>query len=288
MDKKLLCVKKKIKKIITQETILPVIPTVSDTTLPTLPTLPGVILIFSCNKYKETRLKEFKLQKTEYAGWKVFIIIGNPFLDSDYIIEDNIITIKCEDSYIHLLKKVVLAFKVILELYNITNGILRCGDDLLFNEQKLISFINNTTKLDYMGNISYRCSNIGMKKDMFMVDYYNSHQDDLLDPMNGINFNLDEIKKFDIRPTVTYISGVLIYFSQSACQLLINHLENIKWDIFKKDNNYGYPYIIEDIGIGYILKKENITATICPLWTNKMKFINSHHVTFAVHTNKYK
>ena len=41
-----------------------------------------------------------------YLDWKVFYVIGNPSIENDYEINDNIITLKCEDSYIHLTKNV--------------------------------------------------------------------------------------------------------------------------------------------------------------------------------------
>ena len=48
--------------------------------------------------------------------------------------------IKCEDSYLHLLKKFALAIKAVKCLFNIKEGILRCGDDLIFNEDNLSLF----------------------------------------------------------------------------------------------------------------------------------------------------
>jgi hypothetical protein len=44
----------------------------------------GAILIYSCHKHKDTRLKEFKLPNDEYAGWKVFYILGNPQIKKDF------------------------------------------------------------------------------------------------------------------------------------------------------------------------------------------------------------
>jgi hypothetical protein len=48
--------------------------------------------------------------------------------------------IKCEDSYLHLFKKLVLSLKYLKECFNIKEGILRCGDDLIFNENNLVNF----------------------------------------------------------------------------------------------------------------------------------------------------
>ena len=54
-------------------------------------------------------MKKYKLQNNDYNNWKVIYVLGDVNLNSDYKIENNLMTIKCEDSYIHLLKKLVLA-----------------------------------------------------------------------------------------------------------------------------------------------------------------------------------
>ena len=46
----------------------------------------GIILILSCQKHKNTRLKEFSLNKTNYNNWEVIYVIGNLFLTQNYIL----------------------------------------------------------------------------------------------------------------------------------------------------------------------------------------------------------
>ena len=104
----------------------------------------GIILVLSCQKHKNTRLPQFKLPQDNYGDWKVIYVIGDLFLDREYSLHENVMTIRCEDSYIHLLKKLVLALKYVYELYDIQEGVLRCGDDLIFNEQLLQNFSFNT------------------------------------------------------------------------------------------------------------------------------------------------
>lgn len=250
-------------------------------------TISGAILIYSCHKHKETRLKQFVLSKKNYSGWKVFIIIGNPFLEKDYIIQDNLITIKCEDSYIHLAKKVIFGFKIIFHLYNVTEGILRCGDDLHFNENKLEKFINTPNKNNYCGIVSPNRDH--MKYDNFMPDYFNSHQNDLLNPLNGIPYNIHEMQKFNRVPTTIYIIGVIIYFSKKACEILIDHMKIINWNVFHYSEIHGYPYIIEDIAIGFILNKHNIHPSYYKLYCDTKIELDDHNDTSIVmHTNAYK
>jgi len=72
-----------------------------------------------------------------------------------------------------------------------------------------------------------------------------------------------------------------------VCNILIEHLENINWDIFTKDM-YGYPYIIEDIGVGYILHNRGIFPVKYELFSDHLHIFKSHGITFGYHTNKYK
>jgi hypothetical protein len=97
----------------------------------------GIILIISCQKHQFTRLIEYKLPNDTYCNWKVINVIGDIFLDKDYILNGNTLIVKCEDSYIHLLKKVILALKYVYEIFDIKQGVLRCGDDVIFNEEIL-------------------------------------------------------------------------------------------------------------------------------------------------------
>ena len=41
----------------------------------------GIILVLSCQKHKNTRLKEFSLSKTSYNNWEVIYVIGDLFLN---------------------------------------------------------------------------------------------------------------------------------------------------------------------------------------------------------------
>ena len=156
----------------------------------------GIILVLSCHKHLNTRLKQFKLPKDNYGEWKVIYVIGDLFLDSEYKINDNLMTIKCEDSYIHLLKKLVLALKYVYELYDIKEGVLRCGDDLIYNENLLKIFLEST-KFDFFGKSPSQKSLL--EKDItiellqrttvddFMVRYYLSHPEDFNNPQHNLN-----------------------------------------------------------------------------------------------------
>jgi hypothetical protein len=246
----------------------------------------GIILVFSCQKYINSRLKEFKLQKDEYNGWKVMYVIGDLFLDQKYKVDGTLITIHCEDSYIHLLKKVALSIEVIYELFEVEEGILRSGDDLEFNYDNLIKFLDGP-KTDYMGyyydyskdNYLYVCD------DPFMVDYYKSHQEDFDNPQHNIKGL--QVEKYVRRPAVSKsIEGVLMYLSNKACQCIIHYMNYIHHNIFYfEPQTQSYPFTIEDIGIAFILYINGIYATQYPLFA---KTEETRNKAVAYHTNKYK
>ncbi len=267
----------------------------------------GIILILSCQKHKETRLKEINLKNTSYSNWEVVHVIGDFFLDQNYKYENNQTTygknylyIRCEDSYLHLLKKLVLSIKAVYEIFDIKEGILRCGDDLYFNEQNLITFLNSK-KYDYYGQSSfsrsYKCVNKNilkkLKMDYFMTRYYNSHPEDFLNPQHNLkNVN---ISLYAVRPDLYGAAGVLFYLSNKACAILVNHMEKINFNILHHDRfTNSYPYVIEDCGVSFIMYMNDIEFIDTQVFIYKGNlyqiniddFFKSN--TIVMHTNRYK
>lgn len=259
----------------------------------------GIILVLSCQKHLNTRLKEFRLPRPSYAGgWKVIYVIGDLFLNQNYTLEHgDTLIVKCEDSYIHLLKKLVLSIKYLNEMYDIKQGILRSGDDLMFNESALENFLNRQDKPDFYG-----CSPRGMnvinpkrddlkvtRDDFFMLEYYVRHREDFDNPQHNLKGR--QIIQYKRRPRIDVgPAGVLYYISNKCCQILVNHMEQIQFDIFHFDEfSQSYPYTIEDCAVSFIL------------YYNHIDFIHSNQIfcsdrgnhfdrggVIAVHTNKYK
>jgi hypothetical protein len=254
----------------------------------------GIILVLSCKKHLNTRLREFKLKKSFYTGWKVIYVIGEFFLENNYKLHGDLLLIKCEDSYIHLLKKLVLSIKYLNEIYEIKQGILRSGDDLVFNESNLVKFLETPNKLNFYG-----CSPAGVsvinpklehlkitRDDYFMIYYYLEHREDFENPEHNLK-GIDMVKykrrpRIDIGP-----AGVLYYISNKCCQILVDHMEKINYDIFNFDEfSQSYPYTIEDCAVSFIL------------YYNQIDFIHSNNLfscnitnyenVIALHTNKYK
>lgn len=248
----------------------------------------GIILVLSCQKHLTTRLKKFKMSQDEYLNWKVIYVIGDFFMEKEYEIRDNnFLYIKCEDSYIHLLKKLALSIKYLNKIYIIKQGILRCGDDLVFNESNLKSFLASK-KYDFYGKANcaqnYISDNIDVLKktrfDTFMWDYYKNHPEDFNNPQH--NLKGIDIRKYLVRPDVWGPAGVIYYMSNRACHILVKHMEEISFNIWHLDEfTNSYPYIIEDCGVTYIM------------YYNMIDFINNPNffdtpMSIAKHTNKYK
>lgn len=208
-------------------------------------------------------------------------------MDSDYKFVDNFLYVKCEDSYLHLLKKVILSIKYIYQTHNIKEGILRCGDDLIFNEEKLLNFLQSK-KPDYYGksleNKSFVCNDINIlkkiKRDKFMIKYYKTHKEDFNNPEHNLkNIN---VAQFQCHPVFYGALGVIFFISNKSCNILVSHFDSINCNIFHFDTfTKSYPYIIEDCGISFILFMNKIP------FTNDTDLFDTEN-SMAIHTNKYR
>jgi len=254
-------------------------------------TVEGIILILSCQKHLNTRIPKFGLKNKQYNNWKVIYVIGDIFLNKNYELQNNFLYVKCEDSYIHLLKKLVLSIKYVNEIYNIKQGILRCGDDLIFNEQYLLKFLKTDNKPNFYGKAwngqSYQCENVNIlkktKQDLFMYHYYLQHPEDFDNPNYNLhNLSSNKLLKYSIRPDIWGPVGIIYYVSNKSCDILVKHMENIHYDIFHYDNfTNSYPYTIEDVAFTYILYYNNIK------FVNNNDFFDTKH-SIVTHTNMYK
>lgn len=251
----------------------------------------GIILFLSCQKYIDNRLKFCKLPKNDYEGWKVIYVIGDFFLNTNYKMMDNLLIVKCEDSYIHLLKKLVLALKYVYQLYDIEEGVLRCGDDLILNEKNLVSFLKSK-KCDFYGKsprqkslFSEQITDELLKMttyDDWMVNYYKNHPEDFENPhhnLKGIDISL-----YRKRPEILYgPAGCIYYISNNCCKILINHMENINFNIFHFDKfSQSYPYTIEDCGAAFILYLNRISFNNYNDWWSHLP---NQELVLAYHTN---
>ena len=198
--------------------------------------------------------------------------------------------IKCEDSYLHLFKKLVLSLKYLKECFNIKEGVLRCNDDLIFNENNLINFLRSN-KYDFYGQSVMSKNNIitdteflkTLSYDKFMLDYYKDHVNELSDPKHGINLTLDELKKYLDRPKIWGPFGIIYYISLKCCDILIDTMEKINYNIFHFDEfSKSYPYLIEDVAATYVMYYNKID------FYDSQNFFGHNKDSIAIHTNKYR
>lgn len=258
----------------------------------------GIIMILTCQKYKVSRIKRFKLPKDEYEGWKIIYILGNLFLEKDYELENNILKIKTEDSYLHLFKKVVLGEKYLDEIFDIEEGILKVDDDIILNEKNLINFLNSDKK-EFIGKIKSKKDIINFDKNLlkknyknnFMINYYFKKDEEFKNKYNGMqNLNKIKLRKYNIYNYYADkigTTGGIYYISKKCYKILINFMEKINFDIFYFDNmSKSYPFLIEDGGTSFILLMSNIN-----MYHNGNMYsdINEENkLSLGYHTNLFK
>jgi hypothetical protein len=184
-------------------------------------------LVLVCDRYKK-RLEKVMKYLLDFP-YDFFLIKANSNL-KETILENNILTVNCEECYENLPKKIILAFKY---LYKNTNYdyFLKIDDDIRINVENLHKFINkNFFNLDYLGAFAGghvqldwhfgKCKNDKLNKKL----YWNGYNGDWCG--GGFGYIL----------------------SRYAVFLLL-----------KKDNfEYIYNEIYEDKSIGDILRKEGI------------------------------
>jgi len=263
--------------------------------LPVKEKVKGIILVVSCQKYMQTRVEEFKLSKLEYSDWKVITVIGDTNLNTDCSLETtqndvHLLTIKCEDTYIYIIKKLSFTMKCLLSIFDIEEGILRLGDDIEIDEPKMENFLINVPKVDYMGWCGYIYEGreiITKYPTYFMQDYYAKHLDELKKSL----LTNEELKNMNVVPTTRFTEGTIVYYSLKSCQCLIQEMEKMKWDLFYYHELYGYVNIIEDIGVSCLLYNNQIFPTMYMFHSgSEQKRIGPFDESTCIgkHTNKYK
>jgi hypothetical protein len=168
---------------------------------------------------------------------------------------------------------------------------LRCGDDLIFNEQILLNFLESE-KYDFFGQSPNPalaiCDKALLKNlkfntqyDDFMLNYYLVHRNELVDKEHGINMSIEDLNKYLVRPYLNGPAGVLYYISNHSCKVIIDTLENINYNIFHLDEyTNSYPYIIEDTAV--IMYRNEIPYTDSRIFYNNYCYNDK---VIATHTN---
>ena len=113
----------------------------------------GVILILSCQKHLNTRLKQFKLPKNNYENWeeKVFVRFNtNQSIDSSWKVLFNLCDVKKLAEFTETFKELLLHISVIeqnimdfnMNDYERRNLYDQIDDDIYFLSEKFIECID--------------------------------------------------------------------------------------------------------------------------------------------------
>jgi hypothetical protein len=182
----------------------------------------------------------------------------------------DLLIVRSEDGYIHLLKKLSLACSALGEIYAIQNGILKLGDDILINMRLVPPFLRDIPKKDFIGH-NYGSASFDpngkpfvspyVDDDTSMLAYYASRPAEVVHPDRGLGGR--DISTMTRRHRVPACGvGTAIYLSNHATDVLRKELESINYDIFAMDEKTGaYDYIIEDVGLAFILFKHGLAFT---------------------------
>lgn len=265
--------------------------------------VPGVIIILTCAKYIHERLPRHRPSKTEYAGWPIVYCLGKPAHDKPFSLlpsTDNgppLLVVRCEDTYMHLLKKVDLAIHALQTMYKMEKGVIKVGDDMFFNDELVEQWVAGLGSDDYVGhNYSNRSLKLGGKPmnitkscvDMSMMLYYKNH------PLEAweIQAMIPHIPVQSLihRPDVPICPiGTVYYLSNRAISALHAELESVHHNIFYRDPTTGaFNYFIEDVALVYTMLKHGIDFTnVSNLFTNAEDFDQGCIFTHTAIQGKY-
>ena len=243
-------------------------------------TVKGIILIITCKKYIFSRVvqNKYKLTGDLIQGWKIIYVMSNPNLESDYnlsyindSLNSNLLTIKGKDDYIHLFEKVVKAQYICHNLFNITEGIIKCDDDILINRIKFIEFLDNPNKGEYRGrnykNTSFpnpgpeHCKE--NRPDNEISNYYLRNPRELAEiQKENPSFNPSQYNIVPKLPEGAGGCGGIYYLSTRASKVVVDHFKNCNFNVFYYEPiSKSYPFIAEDVGTSFITCYSGIAYT---------------------------
>ena len=215
-----------------------------------------VFAIYSC---KKNISKAINMYNTYLNGKfpitiKFFIICGNK-INTNYVIQNDLLILNVGDDYENLTNKTVTLFKTILEIYPNIKGCFKCDDDIIPNINAIYSFLYKLTLYD---NIDYSGKGV-------LYNYFT-------DKENRINktdeINLKEFLKNEKH--FRYCAGPMYYLSNKSMQTFTQ--PNIQF------------LNQEDIAVGYHLQKNNILIHDNNIFSDALCKINTN----SYHNRQHK
>jgi hypothetical protein len=110
-----------------------------------------IVFAVSCNKYKE-RIESCEKTWAEplrRRGIKVYYVVGNPEQNKEFILEDNILSVKCKDDYLGLPAKTRMLTKYFTKHCKQTKYLFKCDDDTYIHVNKFANY--NIDNAEYLG-----------------------------------------------------------------------------------------------------------------------------------------
>ena len=253
----------------------------------------GVIIIITCQGYFHNRIlgNTFRINSHKFNGWPIVYVLGDRELKQEYAIappdmthsfNSYILTVKCEDYYAQIFKKIVMAQEAVYKIFNIKYGILKCDDDITFNKPKLKSFLNNLPSCDWIsrryadmedisGNFEHKC--IDNKVDYTIMSYYSRHSDEYLKICKEKpDFKAEDYIISPVIPKELCGAGGVYYLSNKASKIIVDYFKNCNYDLYYFDeDSQSYPFVCrEDVGTAFILGNNGI-----PMMSNKNMFCHA-------------
>jgi hypothetical protein len=186
------------------------------------------MIILNCKKYNHKRERQrsgWLSTFTEKTGIQYFHIIGDEGIAADYIVDssNNIITVKCPDTYIALPMKSYLAVKAVTESYPSMKMVFKTDDDMDCNVDALIAELSTIKQNDYGGEY------LQISREHMSTYHYPNVPEDKRTP-------------FYMKCTV-YCPGRFYFLSKNVCEIIVRLRGHFEGQIF------------EDYAVGFIASK---------------------------------
>ncbi len=258
----------------------------------------GVVLKLSCRKFAATRIPTTKLRQADLPeGWMLVHVIADPsadFKDRHLFtkmppLSDNLLILGCEDSYIHLLKKLVRAMEAIWERWGVPRwGVVRTSEvefvDLPLFRMFLREMQFQAEALDPRAcarvfgdrvvpslNPPPQVNSLFLYQDTFMQEYYSRN----LDEMREYGMTLEQIREMGEKHSGANpgVVGKIMYLTVGACEVLMEEFRAVNCDVFASFGGV-YPFFIEDNAISVIMLRWGVPIVHSEMLLRCVRYIH--------------
>ena len=263
----------------------------------------GVFITISCRKYINTRViaNKYRLTGDKIGDWKIIYVVCDPDLDSEYKFQfineplnSNLLIIKGNDDYVHLFEKVVKAQDIVHKLFDVSEGIIKCDDDLLLNKRLVETFLESNNKGEFRGrnysNTSFPSPGPEYCKknrpDNEMEKYYSKNPNELIEIRKKIpDFNPEIYNVSPQLPMGHGGCGGIYFLSTKVSKQIVDYFKKCDFDVFHYDeSSQSYPFFAEDVGTSFITCNYGIVYTSDPnMFCHTSEPINENALGFHTH-----